>query len=160
MQWKGWKWNPGAASGSWRNNSLTLWPCPQHFLWHCLGLDWALDFPLLGAAPGSSSGDIHSEPAPHRPLGRSPKPGKSKLLQSTGETGILNSSGMDFSPPSPISHSLAAVCFPLQFWEATALSWTQGFGFQFKVGVTPKSSFLNLENTQSCAWEVPGQGQG
>lgn len=92
---------------------------------------------------------VYTEPAPHSPW--SPKPENLKFLEFRGGTGtgIWTDQECIFQlPVSFLSGSLAVVCFPLQFWEATALSCIQGFAFQFKVGVTQKTSFFK-------SWKVP-----
>lgn len=93
----------------------------------------------------------YSDPLPHSPLGRSPKPGKSKILEFRGgtETGILNRSEMHFSPSSPTSQSSICSCLlpPAVLGSYCSI---QGFGFQLKVGVTPKPLFHILKTPKAA----------
>lgn len=65
---------------------------------------------------------------------------------------------MHFSPPSPTSQSSISSCLLPPAVLGSYCS-VQGFGFQFKVGVTPKPLFSNLENTQSCTREFQSSGR-
>lgn len=147
-------------------------PLPPTFPLAAAVLGLTLHFPLLGPAPGSSSGQVLPAVSLPQCLGQVTQTRDIKFLQVRGGTGagILNRSGMHFSA----AQSLSSSCLlpPAVLGSYCSILHPRP-GLQGKAGVTPKAA---LGRCQGTPWKralllllpnhqmeleaaVPGQGR-